>query len=161
MKLKYPRFTLNISLIIFEGFELNNIRESIISKTSEYFLKNTRRDRIPQSDLVKVIESIDGVDSVNLWFDASKDNFAIYGNGYGIDDYGDLILERNVTDAFGNKVTVKDLYPLIRGGFESYNGINYEDSIAKDKLSTVNINLRGITPLDFNTQNNRQIVSNI
>jgi hypothetical protein len=161
LQLKYPRFSLNISLIIFEGYELNNIRESIISKTSEYFLKNTRRDRIPQSDLVRIIENIDGVDSVNLWFDASKDNFSIYGDGYGVDDFGDLILERTVTDAFGNKVTVKDLYPLIRGGFESYNGITYEDSIAKDKLSTVNINLRGITPLDFNTHNNQQIVSNI
>jgi hypothetical protein len=77
MTIKYPRFVLNITLIIYEGFDLNTVRESIISKTSDYFLQNTRRDRIPQSDLVRIIENIDGVDSVSVWFDASKDNFSM------------------------------------------------------------------------------------
>ena len=161
MSLRYPKFVLNISLIIYEGFDLNNIREIIISKTSEYFLKNTRRDRIPQSDLVRIIELIDGVDSVTVWFDASKDNYSIYGNGYGIDDYGDILLERYVNDAFGNKVPVKDIYALIRGGFESSNGISYDDSIVKDRLSTVNINLRGITAINFNSNQNKTVVSSI
>lgn len=161
MQIKYPRFVLNVSLIIYEGYDLNNIRETIISKTSEYFLKNTRRDRIPQSDLVRIIEVIDGVDSVSVWFDASKDNFSIYGNGYGIDDYGDIILERFVNDAFGNQVPVKDLYPLIRGGFESSNGVYYDDSIVRDRLSSVNIQLRGITPVNFNSNNNKTIISSI
>jgi len=161
MTLKYPRFVLNVILIIYEGYDLNNIRDTIISKTSDYFLKNTRRDRIPQSDLVRIIESIDGVDSVNVWFDADKNNYQIYGNGYGLDDYGDVLLERYVLDAFNNKVTVKDLYPLIRGGFESSNGISYDDSVAKDRLSSLNINLRGITPVNFNTNQNKNIVSNL
>jgi hypothetical protein len=161
MTLKYPRFVLNMSLIIFEGFEFDVIREQIISKTSDYFLKNTRRDRIPQSDIVKVIENIDGVDSVTVWFDAAADNQNIYQQGYGLDDYGDILLERYVNDAFGNKVPVKDIYPLIRGGFESSNGVEYEDSLEKDKLSTVNINLRGTTPDDVNTKNNKTIVSNL
>jgi hypothetical protein len=161
MTLRYPRFVLNVSLVIYEGYELNNIRETILSKTSEYFLKNTRRDRIPQSDLVRIIEGVDGVDSVTVWFDASKDNYSIYGNGYGIDDYGDIILERYVLDAFNNKAPVKDIYPLIRGGFESYQGISYDDSIAKDRLSSVNIQLRGITPVNFSSTQNKNIVSNI
>jgi len=78
MTLKYPRFVLNTSLIIYEGYELNTIREQIISKTSDYFLKNTRRDRIPVSDIVRIIENIDGVDSVSVWFDADKNNLQIY-----------------------------------------------------------------------------------
>ena len=161
MTIKYPRFVLNVSLVIYEGFELNNIREAIISVTSDYFLKNTRRDRIPQSDIVRIIENIEGVDSVTAWFDADKNNFQIYGNGYGLDEYGDILLERFVVDAFGNKVTVKDLYPLIRGGFESWMGVTYDDSVAKDRLSTVNINLRGITPVNFNSNQNKNIVSNL
>ncbi len=161
MKLRYPKFVLNVSLITFEGFELDVIREQIISKTSEYFLKNTRRDRIPQSDLVRIIEGIDGVDSVMVWFEADKNNMNIYGNGYGLDDYGDIILERFVYDAFGNKVSVKDIYPLIRGGFESNNGVYYDDNLDKNKLSTLNINLRGITPVDFNSKNNAAIISSI
>lgn len=161
MTLKYPRFVINISLVIYEGYELNNIRESIVSITSDYFLKNTRRDRIPQSDLVRIIENVEGVDSVTVWFDAAKSNFQIYGDGYGLDEYGDILLERYVVDAFGNKVTVKDLYPLIRGGFESQLGITYDDSIARDRLSTLNINLRGITPVNFNSNQNKNIVSNL
>jgi hypothetical protein len=161
MNLKYPKFVLNVSLIIYEGFELNTIREQIISKTSDYFLKNTRRDRIPASDVVRIIENIDGVDSVTVWFDADLKNFEIYGSGYGIDDYGDILLERYVDDAFGNKVPVRDLYPLIRGGWESSNGVYYDDSIAKEKLSNVNIQLRGITPVDLNSVTNKTIVSNL
>lgn len=161
MTLKYPRFVLNVSLIIFEGYELNTIREVIISKTSDYFLKNTRRDRIPASDLVRIIENIDGVDSVTVWFDADRANFEIYGTGYGIDDYGDILLERFVDDAFGNRVPVRDLYPLIRGGWESTQGLYYDDSIEKSKLSNVNIQLRGITPVDLNSNTNKTIVSNL
>ena len=161
MNLKYPKFVLNVSLIIYEGFELNTIREQIISKTSDYFLKNTRRDRIPASDIVRIIENIDGVDSVTVWFDADQKNQEIYGAGYGIDDYGDILLERFVDDAFGNKVPVRDLYPLMRGGWESSQGLYYDDSTTKDKLSNVNIQLRGITPVDLNSAVNRTIVSNI
>lgn len=162
MTLKYPRFVLNVSLIIYEGYELNTIRESIISKTSDYFLKNTRRDRIPQSDIVRIIENIDGVDSVTVWFDADANNSNIYGeNQYGLDNYGDIILQRYVKDAFGNAVPVKDVYPLIRGGWESTRGIYYDDSTRKDKLSNVNIQLRGITPVDLNSETNKTIVSNL
>ena len=162
MTLKYPRFVLNVSLIIYEGYELNTIREQIISKTSDYFLKNTRRDRIPQSDIVRIIENINGVDSVTVWFDADVANSDIYGTGnHGLDAYGDIILSRFVEDAFGNKVPVKDLYPLIRGGWESVNGVYYDDSTRKDKLCNVNIQLRGLTPVDLNSNTNKTIVSNL
>jgi len=161
LKLKYPRFSLNMSLIIFEGYEFDVVREEIISKTSEYFLKNTRRDRIPSSDLVAIVEDIEGVDSVSLWFDADKNNIEIYGDHYGLDDWGDILLERYIYDAFGNRVPVRDIYAIVRGGFESYLGVEYEDSIAKNKLSSVNINLRDVTPLDFNNLHHRNIVSGL
>ncbi len=161
LDLQFPRFTLNMSLILWEGSSYDAVRQNIVSKTSDYFLSNTRRDRIPVSDLVKVIESIDGVDSVNVWFDASKDNLNIYKTFYGIDDYGDIILERYVRDAFGNEVPVRDIYPLIRGGFENEQGTYYEDSLVKNKLSTLNIQVRGYTPKNINSENNIAIVNNI
>lgn len=161
LELKYPKFVINTTLVIFEGYDYNNIRESIISKLSDYLLQNTRRDRIPVSDLIRIIENVEGVDSVSVTFDAALSNKDIYGTHYGIDDFGDIILERYVEDAFGNKVPVKDIYPLFRGGWESYSGLFYEDSLNKDKLSNVNIKLRGITPVDLNTINNKTIVENI
>jgi ribosomal 30S subunit maturation factor RimM len=162
LKLQHPRFVLNTSLVVFEGFEYSDIREAIISKTSDYFLFNTRRDRLPVSDIVRIIEDIDGVDSVNVWFDADKNNLDIYNDGtYGLDSFGDIILERYVIDAFSNKIPVKDVYPLIRGGFTSYRNIDYEDTTNKSALSNVNIQVRGSTPVDFNTLNNQKIMTNI
>ena len=161
LDLQYPRFTINMSLILWEDATYDNVRQLIISKCSDYFMQNTRRDRIPVSDLIKIIEDIDGVDSVNVWFDASKDNLNIYKTHYGIDDYGDLILERFVKDAFGNNVSVKDVYPIIRGGFENELGIAYEDSLAKNKLSTLNIQVRGVTSKNLNSEANIAIVNNI
>ncbi len=162
LSLQYPKFVMNMALIIFEGHEYDDVRESIISKTSDYFLKNTRRDRIPVSDLIRVIEGVEGVDSVSIWFDANVKNFDIYQDGtYGLDSYGDIILQRFVDDAFGNKVPVKDIYPLIRGGFESYRGVEYDDSTDKNKLSTVNIQVRGITPVDLNSKKNEVVLTNL
>jgi len=101
------------------------------------------------------------VDSVNIWFDADKENFNIYKTFYGIDDYGDIILERYVKDAWNNNVPVKDVYPLFRGGFENSNGVYYEDSLSKNKLSTINIQLRGFTTKDVNSENNQAILNNL
>lgn len=161
LEIKYPKFVMNMSLLLWEGFEYDNIRETIISKTSDYFLKNTRRDRIPVSDLIKVVEDIEGVDSVNLWFDADKNNKDIYITHYGIDDYGDIILERKVKDAWNNNVPVKDIYGLMRGGFENTDGIYYEDGTDKKSLSTINIEVRGYTSKDLNQQHNQAILNNI
>lgn len=161
LDLQFPRFCINMSLILWEGAIYDTVRQNIITVTSDYFLKNTRRDRIPVSDLIRVIESVDGVDSVNVWFDADKDNLNVYKTHYGIDDYGDIILERYVKDAFGNNVPVKDVYPLIRGGFENAQGTYYENSLVKNKLSSVNIQVRGYTTKDLNSKNNLAILNNI
>jgi len=160
--LMLPRFTLNMSLILWEGTEYDSARQNIISKTSDYFLKNSRRDRIPVSDLIKIIEDIDGIDSVNVWFDADVNNLTkVYKTHYGIDDYGDIILERYVLDAFGNNVSVKDICPVIRGGFTNPQGVYYEDSLIKNNLSTVNIQVRGYTSKNINSENNVIMLNNL
>jgi len=161
LDLQYPRFTINMSLILWEGTSYDTVRENIVAKTAKYFTQTTRRDRIPVSDLIKIIEDIDGIDSVNVWFDADKNNLKIYKTHYGVDDYGDILLERSVKDAFGNNVGIKDLYPVIRGGFENEYGTYYEDSLVKNKLSSLNIQVRGYTTKNLNSDINTTVVSNI
>jgi hypothetical protein len=112
------------------------------------------------SDLVKLIEAVDGVDSVNVWFDADRNNFDIYRTFYGIDDYGDIILERYVNDAWNNKVPVRDIFPIFRGGFTNASGVFYEDSLNKSKLSSLNIQVRGYTNKSLNNTTNIAIVNN-
>jgi len=160
LKIEYPRFVLNMSLILWEGYSYDNVRENIISVTGDYFMRNTRRDRIPVSDIIKIVENVDGVDSVNVWFDADKANFNIYNNFYGIDDFGDIILERFINDAWGNKVPVRDIFPVFKGGFYNPSGLYYEDSLSKSKLSSLNIQVRGYTNKS-NTIANKAILNNL
>jgi hypothetical protein len=78
---------------------------------------------IPISDIVAIFENdVPGIDSIRVSFSADIKNTEIYGkrNGKpfdGIDEFGDIILTRTITDHNGQFITVKDILPLIRGGF--------------------------------------------
>lgn len=142
---KYPKFAINAFIQIWEGYDFESVRKNIINNISDYLISNTRRDRIPISDIIKNIEMIDGVDSVTVSFDADKQNIYIYGdNNYGIDDFGDIILSRYITDINNNQIEIKDIVPLFRGDFTSMNDVEYGDDI-NDGISSINITLRGIS----------------
>lgn len=141
----FVRFAVNIFVQIWSEYDFPAVKGEIISAISDYLIKNTRQDRIPLSDIVRVVEGIEGVDSVTAYFDADKNNAVYYGeNNYGIDEYGDIVLTRTLQDTMGNNVCTKDLYPLFRGPFTSCEGIDYEDSI-NALVSPINITLRGKT----------------
>jgi len=140
---KTPKFAMNVFVQIWSDFEFNSVKSDIISAVSEYLLNNTRRDRIPVSDIISVIEKVSGVDAVSVFFDADVKNASYYGTGsYGIDDFGDVVLAREVKDVLGNIIEVRDLYPLFRGGFTGMSGIEYSDDL--DSMNgPINITLRG------------------
>jgi len=139
----YAKFSMNIFIRMWSDYNFNSVKSSIISAVSDYAVKNSRRDRIPVSDIVKVVESVDGVDSVNVYFDADRNNQNYFGEGnYGLDEYGDIVLERKVSDVFGNNIDIKDIQPLFRGDFTSPNGVYYEDDL-NGLLGPINITLRG------------------
>ena len=141
----YVKFAMNVFIQMWDTFDFNSVKSSIISAVSDYLISNTRRDRIPVSDMIRVIENVDGVDSVSVFFDADKNNQNYFGKGnYGIDQYGDIVLTRNVTDRLGNKLNVNDIQPLFRGNFTSKNGVYYEDSL-NALVGPINITLRGKT----------------
>lgn len=136
------RYAVNITLVVFENYSTDLIKEQIVSKLSEYFLQNQRRDRIPKSDLIAIIENIDGVDSVNLWF-VSEENEQIKVNNnnaadVGIDEFGDITVKRNEL-------------PLIRGGWYDRYGIFIADGVDHQRTSSVNIAIEKITPATYNT----------
>lgn len=142
---KTPKFAINCFIQMWDGYEFESVKSEIIDNISTYLIKNTRRDRIPISDLIKVVEDVKGVDSVTIAFDADKNNSYIYGeNNYGIDDFGDIILSRYINDVNNNQIEIKDILPLFRGDFISMNGVEYGDDIY-DGLSPINITLRGLS----------------
>lgn len=146
------KYILNISLIVFEGNSRDFIKQQIISILSEYFATNRRRDRIPKSDLIRLIEEVQGVDSVNLWFISEENEASLQANPdaelIGLDEFGDIIIGRGEL-------------PLIRGGWEDRNRVFYEDSTNDAKPSTVNILIKKTIPLTYNMERHRINVENI
>lgn len=155
---KLPQFAMNIFIQIWDGYTFETIKHEIISKVSDYLISNKRRDRIPTSDIIALIETIDGVDSVSVFFDADRNNSAYYGEGnYGLDEFGDIILSRELTGALGESVKVNDLLPVFRSinadSFTSPSGVEYTDDI-NQLSSVINITLRGRTYKKNYTKNN-------
>lgn len=136
----FKKYVINISLVVFEGFSLDLIKEQIAEKFSDYFLTLRRRDRIPKSDLISIVEDIEGVDSVSIFF-LSEENEKDPTTNAGMDEYGDIIIGR-------------DEIPLMRGGWSDRNGTYFEDSAAQDRPSSLNIEIRKIIPLDYNAKMN-------
>ena len=65
----------------FENYSKADLFNLIRSKISEYLMNITRRDRLPKSDLIAVLEAIEGIDSVNIRFVSQKEEEA-RANGY-------------------------------------------------------------------------------
>jgi hypothetical protein len=141
----YAKFAMNVFIQMWSGYDFGAVKSGIISAVSDYLIHNTRRDRMPVSDMIRIIEGVDGVDSVSVYFDADENNKNYFGDGnYGIDEYGDILLTRNLSDKIGNVYDINDIRPLFRGGFTSMNGVYYDDTL--DGMSgPINITLRGKT----------------
>lgn len=141
----YVRFAMNIFVQIYNNYDFNSIKSQIIDALSDYIINLSRRDRVPISDIINIVESIEGVDSVTAYFDADVNNQNYFGKGtYGLDEYGDIVLSRALVDNLGNLLEINDVQPLFRGGFTSINGAYYEDNL-DGIMGPVNITLRGKT----------------
>lgn len=141
----YVRFAMNIFVQIYNNYDFNSIKSQIIDTLSDYIINLSRRDRVPISDIIKIVESIEGVDSVTAYFDADVNNQNYFGEGiYGLDEYGDIVLSRALVDNLGNLLEINDVQPLFRGGFTSINGVYYEDNL-DGIMGPINITLRGKT----------------
>lgn len=146
------QYVVNVSLVVFEGYSTDLIIQQIITKFSAYFIAIRRRDRIPVSELIAIVEQITGVDSVSIFFlsQANEANQLINPGSalIGLDEYGDIIIGRN-------ELT------LIRGGWSDSNGTHFEDSASTLKPSSINIEIRDTVALDYNARVNQNNVQSI
>lgn len=143
---KYPRFSINVDARIWDNFSEDDVYNDCVDVLSDYFLNLKRKDRIPQSDIVAILEAVSGIDSVRVRFDADANNAYIYNRNtefYGIDEYGDVIMSREVLDSYGNSIEIHDIYPLFRGGFTSPDGATYSSDQNNSELSGFNLNVIG------------------
>lgn len=146
------RYVVNVAITIFEGYDQDTVKSQIIDTLSDYFLNIRRRDKIPRSDLIAAIEGIDGIDSVSLYFICEKNEESKTQNpnapDIGLDEFGDIVIG-------------KDEVIAISGGWEDRNGIYYDYGAGLQNLSSVNIDVRAIVPVTYNTRVNQQLKSSL
>ncbi len=81
VKPKVRRYSMDIDIRYFEGFEKETIFTNVRSIVANYLLNITRRDKLPKSDIVYILEGVEGIDSVNVRF-ISETEEAARLNGY-------------------------------------------------------------------------------
>lgn len=162
------RYALNIVLRYFENYDKGAINDNIQKQLNDYFLNVNRRNRIPRSDIIAIIENTEGVDSVNVFFISEENEKAIRDGYYFVPVYGTdpatdqkvlienkkILLEDNEDpkiglDEFGDiKTGPKDL-AIIRGGWEDRNDNYYESYPSEKKLGSLNVFFKEAIPNDL------------
>jgi hypothetical protein len=141
-EIKY--FTINIILRYFDNVDKASIKSNIRSVLNKYFLNINRSDIIPKSDLVALIEGINGVDTCDVFF-ISKENEMAKRNGYYYDENGNMILvSKNEDpqvgfDEYGNIIMSKDCIYVPRGGWRDANDNYYTVTPEDGKIGPLNI----------------------
>lgn len=77
-------YSMNIWVRHFEGFDEVQLLSEIRNKISNYLMSITRRDRLPKSDIVALLEGINGIDSVNVQFISKSEEDAIRTGSYTV-----------------------------------------------------------------------------
>jgi hypothetical protein len=148
------KYVVNISVRSYEGYSKDIIRQMIISRCSDYFLKNRRRDKVPKSDLVAIIESIEGVDSVNVWFVSEEnENFK--------SDPANADLAPKGLDEYGDVVIGKGELALFRGGWKDRKGFEYYDTTDAAKPGSINVVFGKDSELNINMELHRINIDSI
>jgi hypothetical protein len=136
------KYALNISLVTFADYDKDSIKGQIVEQIGSYFVNNTRKDRIPKSDLIKLVEGISGVDSVSIQIIGEANEASAINNPNmvnapldGLDSFNDIIIKSNE-------------FAIIRGGFRDKIGNVYESGMSDDKLCAINIFFRDETRLN-------------
>lgn len=149
-------FVGNLVLSVFEGYDPEIIKDKARSSISEYFLNLKRRDKIPKSDIIAIIEAIEGVDSVSFYFvgQANEEYHATVdklpnastsqlNRQIGLDDFGDILIST------GELI-------LLRGGWTDRYGTYYEVGIVPGKPSALNIVISSLVPKTLSAQLNSE-----
>ena len=137
-------FTINVIIRYFENVDRASISSNIRSLLNKYFLNISRNDIIPRSDIISLIEGIEGVDTCDVFF-VNKDNELAKKNGYYYDSMGYLItVPKNEDpqvgfDSYGNIVMDKGCIYVPRGGWRDANDNYYTVTPEDGKLGPLNI----------------------
>ena len=69
-------FRMDVKVRYFEGYNKATMYSEIRAKISDYLINITRRDRLPKSDIIALLETVEGIDSVNVKFTSKTEEDA-------------------------------------------------------------------------------------
>lgn len=135
---KLSRYVINVSIIAFDDVSTDIIKSDIADALGNYFITLKRQDRVPKSDLIKVIEDLKGVDSVNVNIVGEENEKALILNPstdklVGLDEFNDIIIGL-------------DEFPVIRGGWKDSQGNSYSEGLSDTSLGALNIQIKAQIP---------------
>jgi hypothetical protein len=146
---RISRYVGNAIITVFEGFDPEIIKDKIQSTISTYFINLKRRDKIPKSDMIALIESVPGVDSVSFYF-VGQANEAYHATIDNLPNTSVSELNTNIGfDEFGDIIIGRGELVVIRGGWNDRYGSSYEVGIVPGKPSALNISIKGIVPVTY------------
>ena len=153
---KISRYVGNAVITIFEGYDPEIIKDKIQSTISEYFINLKRRDKIPKSDMIALIESITGVDSVAFYF-IGQENEAYHATVDFLPNVSVSQLNTNIGfDEFGDIIIGRGELVVLRGGWNDRYGNAYELGIVPGKPSALNISIKAIVPVTYLSELNAE-----
>lgn len=135
---KITRYILNVSIIAFDDITTDIIKSDIADAIGNYFIRLKRQDRVPKSDLIRVIEDLKGVDSVNVNIIGEANENALTLNPsstnlVGLDEFNDIVIGL-------------DEFPVIRGGWKDSLGNVYSEGLSDTSLGALNIQIKAQIP---------------
>jgi hypothetical protein len=150
------RYVGNAVITVFEGNDPELIKDKIQSTISDYFINLKRRDKIPKSDMIALIESIPGVDSVSFYF-VGQANEAYHASIDGLENVSLEELNTNIGfDNFGDIIIRRGELVVLRGGWPDRYGNFYETGIVPGKPSALNISVNAIVSVDYLSELNAE-----
>jgi hypothetical protein len=155
------RFVANVVITMFEGYDPETIRQAIRKKVSEYMLNLKRRDFIPKSDIIALVESVEGVDSVSFYFvgEANEKNQTLLRS---LSNVTDAQLQQQVgLNEFGDIIIGRNELVVLRGGWTDRNGTDYQQGIVQGKPGALNVSIAKIIPMNFNMSLNAEMKSQL
>jgi hypothetical protein len=153
------KYAINVTVRLFDDAIEDNVTNGIIDSISDYFISEMRRDRIPTSDVVRILDSVNGVDSVFVEFISEVNEnyhkeFLVKAQEFNIQNSryptnNDIVMSNGKTyDSqfssgldylLGDVLIEKNELPIIRGGFIDRFNNSYGMVPGYGKHSPVNI----------------------
>ncbi len=149
------RYVINIIVRYFEDIDKVQIKSSIRSLLNKYFLNINRNDIVPLSDIISLVEGVDGVDTCDVFFVNEENEKAIINGYYYTNEMSWTGLEfkekqkrvavgydedpRVGFDDFGNlKINEYEIF-IPKGGWKDRDGNYYTETPEDGKLGPLNI----------------------